>query len=70
MVISQKYDCPRNAELLGQVACRGEPVTGREGAGQNSLPKAKVNLAEERLALSQKWYCQLHKKWIYENTTR
>jgi hypothetical protein len=62
LVISQKYDCPRNAELLSEVARGGEPVTGRESAGKNGLPQAEVDLPKERLTLPRKWYHELHRK--------
>jgi len=70
LVVGEKDDGARDAELFGEIAGGGQAVTGLERAGEDGLTQAAVDLAKQGIASAGKWYCQLHKKWLFENTIR
>src|ERR1700722_15988753 len=65
LLIGEQHHGPRNAELLGEVACRWKPNAGRERARKDGLTHALVNLPEEWLSVFRKWYYYFHIKWLY-----
>ena len=69
LLVSKQHHSPRNSQLVRQLARRRQLLTSPKSSRKNCLPQSAVHLPVQRLAPFGKWYHQLHKKWLCQNTT-
>jgi hypothetical protein len=69
LLIGEEHDGSGDPELFRQVAGGGKLVAAPKISRQNPFAQVRVHLPEQRPAPFRKWYCQLHKKWLFKNTT-
>jgi hypothetical protein len=69
MVIRQQDDCSRDTQLLSQISGGRKALAWANGSTEGCLTYPAVNLSKERLPLTGDWYRQLHKKWLFQNTS-
>ena len=69
LVVGEQHDGPGDVELLGKIAGGWKLIVDAQSSRKNRLTQAAIDLPEERLACSRKWYGKLHAKWLFESTT-